>query len=169
MSTPIIMLTRSLDELREEWARDTRATEKLARYDDLAEPGTRIWVYGYPECFAATVVGLSIDFVESMFAPVDTPLAEFIEPLLAATRDDTGELFQVGAVVTCTLEAAQTAWHVVDGDGLIVAGGPGISEDRAREIATRRGPGYSSRYGVPACGVEQRPDDGLGTFDPEKP
>ncbi|MFD7161308.1 hypothetical protein ACFV9C_42450 [Kribbella sp. NPDC059898] len=165
--SPIIMLTRTLDEIRDEWANDLYASEALSRYVGLDEAGTRIWVYGQ-ECFAATVVGLSLDLVESMFAPTDCPIRHFAEPLIAATRDDTGELFQVGAGVTATLEAAQKGWHILDSEGLIVAGGPNITQARAQEIANRRGPGFTIRRGVPVDGVDRRPDDGLGIFEPEQ-
>lgn len=164
MSADIIMLSKTIDELRADWAHNPSAADTLNHYAPLCEPGTRIWVYGYPECFAATVVGLSRDLVESLFGPVDGETARFIEPMLAATRDDTGELFQVGHHVTARREDADRAWHILDAGGLLVAGGPPIYDrDRAAKIAARYGATHTVRQGVPSTGVDRRPDDGLGT------
>lgn len=164
---PITMLP-GLDELRAKWAHDARALRILADFDHLAAPGTRIWVYGQ-ECFAATVVGLSVDLHEMLLGGVDMLAPVLCAPLLAATRDDTGELFQVGPVVAVPLAAAEAGWHVVDAAGLLVAGGPNIDEAKARRIAARYGEGHGVRLGVPVGGVDRRPDDGLGVFDPENP
>ena len=44
----------------------------------------------------------------------------------------------VNRVIVVDLDEARQAWHVIQG-GEIIAGGPGISEQRAREMAQQRG------------------------------
>jgi hypothetical protein len=131
----------------------SRATRRLADYEGLADPGTRVWVYGAPEPFPGTVQGLSVSTIERIFGGTDQSGPELCPPVLAITRDDTGETVQATPRVTARREDAERAWHVIDRAGRVVAGGPPIfGRDQAEAIATRYGQEHTVCRGIAQAG-----------------
>jgi hypothetical protein len=115
---------------------DEAEREKLTR---LGTPGTRLWVIPGDRKprgmgHAATSLGLGLSAVEAVFGYGSRSLFAW----LPCWRNDDGTEDNGRYVVT--LEDAERAWWITDGQGNMLAGGPPIySEERATEIAVKFG------------------------------
>jgi hypothetical protein len=107
------------------------------RYDELPEPGTRVFCYGSQEAPGpanlGTAAGVQIPVIEKLFGQ-----AGWL-PLNVLVRFDDGRDAALSPLIVRPLVQVSTAWHVLDPAGRIIAGGPAIAEGRARRIAQERG------------------------------
>lgn len=110
-----------------EWQRrcDGRVTIP-AKIDHPISPGHSAVIYTGVEPMRGEVLS----------GPYTTPLGGGASPVYDVLAD--GRVHRRSSQIVVPAEDFDQAWHVVR-DGAIVAGGPRISEERAREIARERG------------------------------
>jgi hypothetical protein len=128
------------------------------RYDELPEPGTRVFSYGGQKATGpgnlGIAAGVQIPVIEKLFGQ-----AGWL-PLNVLVRFDDGREAALSPLIVRPLVQVSTAWHVLDAAGRIIAGGPAMAEGRVRQIAQERGgrahrglPGLPAGAPAPApCG-----------------
>jgi hypothetical protein len=127
--------------LRRQWIpgmHEHRDRGHALRYDELPEPGTRVFLadermFIDPETLrgrcVGTVAGVEVDAIELVFGDGG------VERLRVVIDLDSGDRASLHPQVVQRLEVAARNWRALNQEGLLVAGGPRLTEQRARELA----------------------------------